>query len=225
MCARYTLTSPEEALRRLFGYAGAPLNLAPRYNIAPTQTVPVVRRGADGGRGLAQLRWGLIPSWAKAASIGARMINARSETVAEKPAFRAAFRARRCLVPADGFYEWQGEAAPRRPHRIAFADVRPFAFAGIWESWRDPAAPADARPVETFAILTTAAAPSIAAIHDRMPVILPPDAFAAWLDPAALGPALQALLVPWAGEALTATALTTRVNSVKNDDPAVLAPA
>lgn len=133
MCGRYTLTSPLEGVRQLFDFIERP-NLAPRYNIAPTQDVAAVRLGDDGKRHFVQLRWGLIPSWAKDAAIGARLINARAESVAEKPSFRRAFAKRRCLLPADGFYEWKTEKGAKQPYRITMADGRPFAFAGLWEA-------------------------------------------------------------------------------------------
>jgi len=139
MCGRYSLTTPVEGLRQVFGFLERP-NLAPRYNVAPSQDIAAVRLGEDGERHFAQLRWGLIPSWAKEAKIGYKMINARAETVAEKPAFRAAFKKRRCLILADGFYEWQKQAAgPKQPYRIARRDGAAFAFAGLWERWRNPA--------------------------------------------------------------------------------------
>jgi putative SOS response-associated peptidase YedK len=138
MCGRYSLITPVEGMRRVFGFLEQP-NLAPRYNIAPSQEIAAVRLGADGMRHFAWLRWGLIPSWAKEARIGYRTINARAETVAEKPAFRAAFRKRRCLVLADGFYEWQKrKEGAKQPYRITLADGGPFGFAGLWETWHDP---------------------------------------------------------------------------------------
>jgi putative SOS response-associated peptidase YedK len=225
MCGRFTFTDPDAALRHLFGYDGPALDIAPRYNVAPTQLCTVVRPAPGCKRAIAALRWGLVPAWAKDRRIGASLINARAETLGEKPAFRAAFAKRRCLVPADGFYEWQGEGKDKRPFRIALAGNRPFALAGIWERWRDPAA-ADAVPVESFAIVTCEAAPAIAAIHHRMPVIVPPEHFAAWLDaegrPAA---AVAPLLVPYAGGDLVAQAVGARVNNARNDDPDCLAPA
>ncbi len=151
MCGRYSLTTPVEGLRHLFEFPERP-NLAPRYNIAPTQEAAVFRRDEGGGMHLLQMRWGLIPSWAKDKSISARLINARSETVATQPAFRTAFRQRRCLVPADGFYEWRKEGTKKLPWRFHLADSAPFCFAGLWESWRDPETKA---PLESFTIITT----------------------------------------------------------------------
>ena len=216
MCGRYTLTTPLEGLREVFLFEGAP-NLAPRYNIAPTQEVPAVRLGPeDGKRHLVPLRWGLIPSWAKEASIGSRMINARAESVSEKPAFRAAFRQRRCLIPADGFYEWQARpSGPKQPYHIARPEGGPFAFAGLWERWADRAG---GEAVESFTIVTTEANRGLEAIHHRMPVVLAPADHAAWLDPEAAGDALQALLRPAPEETFVATPVSTRVNAVRNDD-------
>ena len=220
MCGRYSLTTAPEALRRLFDFDTTP-NLQPRYNIAPTQSAPVVRPAANGGRELAMLRWGLIPSWAKEASIGNKMINARSETVAEKPSFRSAFRHRRCLVPADGFYEWRREGEIKQPYRIGMKGGAAFAFAGLWESW--PGNDDDA--VETFTILTTEANRRLGPIHARMPVILAPDAYDAWLaaESGSRDDALG-LLRPFAEAPMAFYRVSTRVNSPRNDDPDCLAP-
>jgi putative SOS response-associated peptidase YedK len=168
------------------------------------------------------LRWGLIPSWAKDPSIGARMINARAETLAEKPAFRSAFRKRRCLVAADGFYEWQKRGVgPKQPYRIARRDGGPFAFAGLWERWRDPA---EGRDVESCTIVTTGANELLSPIHHRMPVILAPASYGLWLDPGAELDRVQELLAGDPGVDLLASAISTRVNKVANDDPEVLLP-
>lgn len=218
MCGRYSLTTPVEALRGLFGFDARP-NLAPRYNIAPTQPVAALLWNAEAGaRQFAMLRWGLIPSWAKDPAIGARMINARAETVADKPAFRTAFRRRRCLVLADGFYEWKkADDGPKQPWRITCADVAAFAFAGLWERWDSP----DGDTVESCTIVTTNAAPAIGHIHPRMPVILPRGALETWLagDAAAAGP----LLHPYEGE-LAAYPVSRRVNNVRNDDAELIEP-
>ncbi len=219
MCGRYTLTSPLEGVRQLFDFIERP-NLAPRYNIAPTQDVAAVRLGDDGKRHLVQLRWGLIPSWAKDAAIGARLINARAESVAEKPSFRRAFAKRRCLLPADGFYEWKTEKGAKQPYRITMADGRPFAFAGLWEAWQDREA---GDTLESCSIITTDATPALARIHGRMPVILDPEAFAIWLDPDAAPETLQALLKPYDGP-LTAHRVSPRVNKVANQDAALIEP-
>jgi putative SOS response-associated peptidase YedK len=242
MCGRYSLTTPAEAMRHLFGFAGALPNLPARYNIAPTQLVPVVRlvqerrpgggpgkaagEGERGTRELVQLRWGLIPSWAKDASIGNRLINARAEGLAEKPSFRAAFRARRCLVPADGFYEWQATPHGKRPYRIGLkggrAEALPlFAFAGLWERWEK--AP-DGAPVESCTIVTTAANELLAPIHERMPVILPEEGYAAWLAPVTPPAEALALLKPYPAAAMLLYPVSKRVNSVRFDDALCIAP-
>lgn len=172
MCGRYSITTPVEGMRRVFGFPERP-NLEPRYNLAPTQSAPIVRLGEDGRRHLASLRWGLIPSWAKEAAIGSKLINARSETLAEKPSFRGPLKSRRCLVPADGFYEWLKTDAGKQPYRIALADGGVFAFAGLWDRWALPGQDA----VESFTIITTAANELLSPIHDRMPVMLDPAAY------------------------------------------------
>ncbi|MCU0304482.1 MAG: SOS response-associated peptidase [Thermoanaerobaculales bacterium] len=221
MCGRYTLTVDAAVLAELFELE--PLTeLQPRYNIAPTQKVPIVRPGDGRAREWASVRWGLIPSWAKDPSIGARLINARAETAADKPSFRAAFKHRRCLVPADGFYEWVKLAGGKQPHHIRFADRRPFAFAGLWERWSAP----DGDVVESCTILTTSPNELIARLHDRMPVIVPREGFAAWL---AEGPlpagAAAGLLAPHPAEGMEAVPATSRINSPRNDDPGCLTDA
>jgi len=219
MCGRYSITTPVEAMRALFRFVGPPPNLAPRYNAAPTQALPVVRRdGADDERSLAMLHWGLIPSWARDEKIASRLINARAETLADKPSFRSAFAKRRCLVPADGFYEWRNEKGRKQPYRIRRPDGSVFAFAGLWESWSGKP-----DPVETFTIVTTEAAPSIAAIHPRMPVILPEAAYRIWLDPTADRHRLQDLLRPYDGP-LESYAVGSRVNTPATDDPSCFDP-
>jgi putative SOS response-associated peptidase YedK len=218
MCGRYSITTSTEALRRLFRFDDLP-NLRPRYNMAPTQMAPVVRV-RDDALHLDMLRWGLLPKWSKDASGAAKMINARSETIAEKPAFRQAFRARRCLVPADGFFEWQVRGKTKQPYRICLDDGGPFAFAGIWERWEDPAN--DAALVETYAIATTVAAASIADVHHRMPVILERDDHDTWLHGAPEDAA--ALLRPLADARLRFHEVSPRVGNVKNDDAGLLEP-
>jgi putative SOS response-associated peptidase YedK len=224
MCGRYTQLRSWSELVQLYRITetGPPPNLPPRYNVAPTQVMPVVRTARDGGgRELALLRWGLVPSWAKSIDVGARMINARAETVADKPAFRNAFRRRRCLVVADGFYEWQGRASgPKQPYFITVAGDRPFAFAGLWEVW----APAEGERVETFTIVTTEANAACAPIHNRMPVILDEPAFDLWLDTGRPVDAARPLLQPYTGD-LTIVPVGRRVNDVRNDDPACIQPA
>ncbi|MFO0987519.1 MAG: SOS response-associated peptidase [Alphaproteobacteria bacterium] len=236
MCGRYSITDPDEAIRSLFGYNGPPFDFAPRYNAAPTQSMPVVRLNHEGKRAIVAMRWGLIPSWAKEAKIGAMMINARADTVATKPAYRAAFKARHCLVLANGFYEWQAppEGAPKgakkQPYRIVLGSrerARPFAFAGLWERWRDPAAKKDAPPLDTFTIVTTDAAPAIAHIHDRMPAMLTTrEQIEAWLDAEKTPPAeAQKLLRPYAGGDLAAYTVGLKVNNARYDGADCVAPA
>ena len=218
MCGRYSVTLPPESIRRLFQYGNRP-NLRARYNIAPTQPAPVVRvreAASSGDRELLELRWGLVPSWAREPGDGPLMINARLETVAEKPAFRDAFRSRRCLVPADGFYEWKREDKAKQPFRIHPADGGPVGFAGVWERWTGR----EGEVVESFAILTTEAQGAIREIHDRMPVMLDPSAFDAWLDPALTNPNLvRARIRLISVDSLVAEPTSKYVNAVRNDDP------
>ena len=228
MCGRFTLRTPAHQLAEAFGVE-VRANLAARYNIAPSQDIAVVRAAPepdndDGGwRELTILRWGLVPQWARDAAMGNRMINARAETVAEKPAFRAAFRQRRCLIAADGFYEWRkAPDGSKQAYFIARADDAPFAFAGLWERWRLPGA----EPLETCAIITTDANATLAPIHHRMPVILAAGDHDAWLDPdAPPGDALTALLRPAPPDAVIARAVGRHVNSARNDDPVCIEPA
>jgi len=189
MCGRYVIISTPEAIRALFGYGEQP-NFPPRYNVAPTQPIPIVRL-LDGKRSFALMRWGLLPSWVKDPKTFPLLINARGESVLEKPAFRNAMRRRRCLLPADGFYEWKKEGASKTPMFIQLKDGRPFAFAGLWEVWQPP----DGGVLKTCTIITTPAQGVLAEIHDRMPLMLPSGAWARWLDPAITDPA--DLLVPW----------------------------
>jgi putative SOS response-associated peptidase YedK len=194
-----------------------PRELKPRFNIAPTQTIPIVRARAGKGdqREWAMVRWGLVPSWAKDEKMGARMINARGETVAEKPSFRSAVKSRRCLIPADGFYEWVRSREAKQPYFIHFADARPFAFAGLWERWQGPGRD----PLDTCTIITTTPNKLVAELHDRMPAILPPAHFGEWLQPEPLAAErLQGLLRPHSAEGMEAYPVSTHVNSPRNDD-------
>jgi len=220
MCGRFTLTTTPEEVARHFELAEIPL-LAPRFNIAPGQPIASVALAPDGGRRvLALRRWGLIPGWAKDPKIGSRMINARFETAAEKPSLRSAFRKRPCLVPADGFYEWAARAgAAKQPYHIALPGRRCFAIAGLWESWRDP----EGANIETCTLLTTAANAKLRAVHDRMPVIVDPADYAAWLDPR-LGDAstLARLALGEPAEGLELQAVGRRVNDPRFDDAACL---
>jgi putative SOS response-associated peptidase YedK len=224
MCARITLKTPWAEIIRQFGLLKE-FDFPVRYNIAPTQTIVALRADESGQDRWALLRWGLIPSWSKEPSRGAPLINARSETVHEKPAFRAAFRKRRCLVLADGYYEWRAEGKQKQPYYIRRTDERPFALAGLWESWIDQHA-ATAEPLETCTVLTTEANALTADIHDRMPVILPEEACPAWLHtPADEADSLRNLLRPAPADLLQVSPVSTRVNSVKHDDPECLKPA
>lgn len=211
MCGRFTLFQPAEAITAVFQLAYVP-SLEPRYNIAPTQLVPTVLSTPK--RQFQLLRWGLIPSWAKDPAMGARLINARAETVEEKPSFRSAFRHRRCLVIADGFYEWQRQDRKKQPFYFRLQDGRPFAFAGLWEHWEAPGGEA----IESCTILTTEANELLRPIHDRMPVILAPKDYDLWLDPTVqkLEP-LQQLLCPYQSEAMTSYAVSTQVNNPANN--------
>jgi putative SOS response-associated peptidase YedK len=222
MCGRYTLTSSGEELALLFDISDLPL-VVPRYNLAPTQEAAVVRVPAPGEpRRLDLLKWGLIPYWAKEAKIGNSMINARAESAAEKPAYRSSFKKKRCLIPTDGFYEWKKEGKLKQPFLIHRQDGKPFAFAGLWSSWRNPE---QEKPVETFTILTTDANDLLRPLHDRMPVILDPKDFDLWLDPKIDDAAkLQSLLVPHAVDGFEAFPVSRMVNSPTNDVADCIAP-
>lgn len=216
MCGRYELHAHPAAIALAFGLEHPPA-LRPRYNIAPTQDVPVVRLNAAGARELAQVRWGLVPRWAKDPSIGQRMINARGETVATKPAFRNAFRRHRCLVPANGFYEWKAtDDGRKQPLWIGMQDHALLAFAGLFERWLDP----EGHPLDTCTILTTQANALIARLHDRMPVIVAPEDYARWLDPDDANPA--DVIKPFDGRRMTYWAVSARVNSVRHDDASLI---
>jgi len=226
MCGRFTLRASLEDVAAFFETNGSVPDVQPRYNIAPSQPVAAVR-AEETSRELAMLRWGLIPRWAKDPAIGFRLINARAETAREKPAFRDAFAARRCLIPADGFYEWQRRGERRHPWFIGAKTGGVFAFAGLWERWwvradaRLGGTLADARPgdtVETCTILTTAANALLAPIHDRMPVILPRDAFGPWLAGEAVA------LDPYPSEILSTHRVSPLVNHPGNDDPRCVEP-
>ncbi len=218
MCGRFTLHASPDELQRFFDTPTAP-ELVPRYNVAPGQAVTAVRAEGAAARAWASLRWGLVPSWAKSPEIGARMINARSETASAKPAFRAALRRRRCLIPASGWFEWSGQGRAKAPWLIT-AEASPLlALAGLWERWHDP----HGELLETATILTRAARGAAASVHARMPVIVAPDDFGAWLDPATEGaPILAALLQRGPGLNLALRRVSRRVNRVANDDPACL---
>jgi len=222
MCGRFALAIAAEQLSLAFPWLSVPSDLKPRYNIAPSQPVAVVPNNHP--THLEFFQWGLVPSWAKDVKIGYRMINARSETLAEKPSFRTAYRRRRCLVLANGFYEWKSEPGrqTKTPYFIALESREPFAFAGLWDVWRS----ADGSELPTCTIITTTPNELMAPIHNRMPVILPPAAYDQWLDPAERQPAeLQPLLRPFPAEQLTAYPVSTAVNRPQNDTPECILPA
>ena len=216
MCGRFALIEPVEALVDYFDLPSAP-EVKARYNIAPSQNIWGIRQNSkDGLREAIRFRWGLIPSWAKDSSLGLKMINARSETVAEKPAFRSAFKRRRCLIPASGFYEWKKTKEGKRPYFIYPSAGGIFAFGGIWESWHDP----EDGDLESCSILTTSANSTIAEVHDRMPVVLNPDHFETWLNPKIqMESALQPLLRPAPESWFQMRPVSTRVNNAKHEGP------
>jgi putative SOS response-associated peptidase YedK len=220
MCGRFTLVASKDELAEEFDLDDLPADWRPRYNVAPTQEVFALLAGADGARRSGWLRWGLIPAWAKDPAIGNRMINARAETLGERPAFRNAFAKRRCLVLADSFYEWQRMGGRKVPMRIRLASGRPFAIAGIAERWR----PVGGEPLESCAIITTAANPFMQPIHDRMPVILDRAARSRWLDAGASAEELHALLEAGRSSDLEAYPVSLLVNSPANDRPEVIEP-
>ncbi len=219
MCGRYAFFSPAESVKRTFALDFKP-ELVPRYNIAPTQSVPAVRVAEEGSRTLVMLHWGLVPRWAKERAIGNRMINARSETLAGKPAYRDAFRRRRCLVLADGWYEWQAAPGGKQPWFVRLRDPRPIAFAGLWERWKDPAG---GELLESCTIVTTDASESIRKIHERMPVVLPESAWDRWMDPAFSDTeTLSEILGPYDAKALKAWQVSRLVNTPKNEGPRLI---
>jgi putative SOS response-associated peptidase YedK len=221
MCGRFTLTDPDADLAVQFNLPEIP-GMQPRYNIAPTQPVAAVRLAAESAaREMVLLHWGLIPFWAKDPGIGNRMINARSETAAEKPAFRAAFKRRRCLVVADGFYEWQKQNGWKQPFYIRMKDERPFAFAGLWEHWEGEGG----NVVESCTLLTTKPNDLIRPLHNRMPVILHPRDYGLWLDVEIQDKEqLQPLLGPFPGDDMDAYPVSRFVNKPQNDDPRCIDP-
>jgi putative SOS response-associated peptidase YedK len=220
MCGRYFLHSSADKLTRLFGEMPMPL-LEPRYNIAPTQPVPIVRQSATGRREMVLVRWGLIPGWSKGPDSRYSMINARVETVAQKPAYRNAFRYRRCLVPADGFYEWRVAGGAKQPYVLRPRDGRPLALAGLWEHWQD----ADGNEIESCTILVGAANAQVGRIHERMPVVIAPGSFDLWLDIHSQKPQpLQTLLAAQQAPVLEIYPVAKAVNSPKNDSAQLLEP-
>ena len=228
MCGRFTLTVPADEIAAALGvFEGLVAGLKPRYNIAPTQQVLALRQtSTDEPPAYTQLRWGLVPFWADDLKIGSRLLNARADTIAEKPAFRAAFKRRRCLIPADGFYEWkaattsekQAKKPPKQAYHIRMKERRPFAFAGLWERWDK-----GETPIETCTIITTEANDVLRPLHDRMPVILRPEDHRRWLSPEPVDPALLLeLLRPYANDAMTTVPVSPVVNNSRVDDPTCL---
>jgi putative SOS response-associated peptidase YedK len=220
MCGRYTLKSRAEIIAKTFGVP-VPPTLPERFNIAPSQQVLAIREQPAGHqRELVALQWGLVPFWADDPEIGIRTINARSETASSKPAFRASFRSRRCLIVADGFYEWQARDGKKQPYYIRLKSGRPFGMAGLWDRWDK-----SGEPLETCTILTCDANEPMLAIHDRMPVVIPPESFAGWLDPAANETGrLSRLLRPFHPDEMTAYPVSTLVNNVRNDSAGCIEP-
>jgi putative SOS response-associated peptidase YedK len=222
MCGRYRLGRGKAAFVKVFGVNRDDFEWSPRYNIAPTDQVPTIRQHrTEATRVLEKMRWGLVPYWAKDLSIGARMINARSEDAATKPAFKESLAKRRCLVPADGFYEWKKQGKARQPYCFALQDDSVFAFAGIWDRWKDP----QGQPLETFSILTTEPNALTADIHNRMPVILRPDDYELWLDPGFTDlDGVVEMLKPYDAKAMKKFPVSPRVNNVANDDASLAEP-
>ena len=216
MCGRFALTNPQ-VLKSAFALREMP-HLPPRYNVAPSQDVAAIRMG-DHGRELVMLHWGLIPPWAKDAKTEYSLINAKAETVTEKPAFRTAFKKHRCIIPASGFYEWQAVAGGKQPYYLSLKTDEPMALAGLWEHWQGP----EGQVIESCTILVTEANEVVKPIHDRMPVILLPETYATWLDPKDDLPAhLTPLLRPLDAGLMTARPVSKRVNNPRNDDESCL---
>jgi putative SOS response-associated peptidase YedK len=220
MCGRFTLTKTPQALDHLFPSLFDSVEVPPQYNVAPSQNVLAVRlRPGNSEPEAVRLRWGLIPAWADDPKIGYRMINARAETARDKPAFRSAFKSRHCLILADGFYEWQKCGKQKQPYHIRFRDGRPFGFAGLWERWHH-----EGQVLETCTILTTDANEVARPVHDRMPVILTPDNFQAWLDTSKGTDGASELLRPCSADDMIAVPVSTHVNNPRNNDAACLEP-
>lgn len=218
MCGRFTRITPPETFAKLFD-AGGVVDLPPSYNVAPSQDILAARNTPDGGRELVALHWGLIPHWSKGHDPKFSMINARADSVADKPAYRDAYKRRRCLIAADGFYEWRKIGNAKQPYFIRLRGGQPFAFAGLWELWEGEGG----ERVESCAIITCDANALVADIHDRMPVILPPRLYDAWMDPAVTGGhKLAALLKPYPDTLMDMRPVSRAVNSPKNDSPALI---
>ena len=223
MCGRYTIHTGGDLLSGRFGVSGPAPETSPRFNAAPLQSLPVVRfNAADSQRHLSLLRWGLVPSWAKDTSIASKLINARGETLTEKASFKTAFKKRRCLVPADAFYEWRKEGSTKQPFAITTTDNGPFAMAGLWEGWRDPTT---GEWLHTYTIVTTSANALLADLHDRMPVILPQSCWSAWLGEEEASEAdLVGMLAPYDAERMRVWPVSRDVGNVRNDRADLLEP-
>ena len=220
MCGRFVLENPAEQLTKAYRLSSVP-DLSPRYNIAPGQQVAVVRQNHGDTRQLVTMKWGLVPSWSKDPAFGNRLINARSETVHEKPSFRQAFRSRRCIIPASGFYEWHQAGTKKVPHYIRLRDGQIMSLAGLWEKWKAP----QEEEIETCTILTTAANGLVRQFHDRMPVILHSEEFDLWLDRDVDDvDRLAELFHPYPSDLLVEHPVTMEVNSPRNDDPGCILP-
>ena len=219
MCGRFILISPGRVLAAQFELQHEP-ELTPRYNVAPTQQVPIIKIETSGGRQLEMLKWGLLPFWTKDASISTRLINARSETLSDKPAFRAAFKSRRCLIPSNGFYEWMKEKGKKQPYLFKLTDGSLFAFAGLWERWESK----DGVGIESCTIITTDANELVQPLHDRMPVILKNKDYALWLNPMAKWELLQPLLIPYSSEEMNSYPVSPKVNKATYDSPEGIEP-
>lgn len=222
MCGRYRLSRRKQIVAEYFDSVSGDEDWSPRYNVAPTQSVPVIRQNRkEPVRELSLVRWGLIPSWAKDSAVAAQMINARSETAGVKPAFRDALKTSRCLIPADGFYEWDKTGKAKQPYCFEVNEGKLFAFAGIWDRWKD----SNGKALETCSILTTTPNGVTAAVHDRMPVILDPDSYDLWLDPGMRDVnAASELLKPYDARQMRCYPVSTRINYVVNDDEACATP-
>lgn len=224
MCGRFTLTTPAGRLAEQFELTGDLPDLTPSYNIAPTQKIAAVAENSEGERRLGRLQWGLVPRWSKDPEIGSKMINARAETVAEKNSFKSAFKKRRCLIPADGFYEWartETGSGPKQPYYIRLETGTPYAFAGLWETWESE----DGRKIHSTTIITTEANELVGEIHHRMPVLLAPESYVTWLDTSIQEPEeLMPLLASYPSEQMEAYPVSTHVNKPANDDPDCVEP-
>lgn len=223
MCGRYALYGPVSRLHEQFSadIDDLPLDWGPRYNAAPMQMLPVIRQRPTGERVAHLLRWGLVPSWSKDESIATKLINARGETLAEKPSFRGAFKSRRCIIPASGFYEWRQLAGGKQPYFIKPANDELFGFAGLWERWSKP----DGEPLDTFSVITTDANDAMRPLHERMPVILQPDDCALWLSKATEPDLARQLVAPCSDSMLRIYPVSKAVGNVRNEGPSLVEPA